>query len=318
MMLKVRLAFFAIVTVSCLHAQDPFFTQYNSAPLYLNPGFTGSTGQARAAASYRNQWPGISGNFVTTNISYDQYFAKLHGGLGINLQNDLAGQATIQTNRADLSYAFHLPLFNNKLVVQPAISVGLLSKHIDWNKLNFGDMIDPRRGFIYNTAEPPSKTTVNRFDFSSGFIAYTKRITMGFSAAHLSQPDVGFFGPSHLPMRFTIHASGVIGHVPGDFENQISFVPQVVYVQQQNFTQLTGGVAAMFKNYTLGIAYRNQDAAIVMVGFQNRLFRASYSYDYTVSALTNKTLGSHELAVQFFLFSKRKPEGFLAPSTIAF
>jgi type IX secretion system PorP/SprF family membrane protein len=317
-MKQIRILFFAIVTASSLHAQDPFFTQYNSAPLYLNPGFAGSTGQARAAASYRNQWPGISGNFVTTNISYDHYFAKLHGGLGINLQNDLAGQATIQTNRADLSYAFHLPLFDNKLVVRPAVAVGFLSKHIDWSSLNFGDMVDPRRGFVYNTTEAPSKSTVTRADFSSGFIAYTKRITVGFSAAHLSQPDVGFFGPSRLPMRFTVHASGVIGHVPGDFENHCAIVPQVAFVQQQNFTQFTGGISAMFKNYTLGIAYRNQDAAIVMVGFQNRLFRASYSYDYTVSGLTNKTMGSHELALQFFLFAKKKPEGFLAPATILF
>jgi type IX secretion system PorP/SprF family membrane protein len=288
--------------------------------LYLNPGFTGSTGQARAASSFRDQWPSISGNYVTSNVSYDQFFGKLHGGLGINLQNDLAGQAIIQTNRADLSYAFHLPLFDNKLVIQLGIAIGLLTKHLDYSKLTFGDMIDPRRGFIYAPSEPPAKSTRYAADFTSGFIAYTKRITVGFSAANLSQPDVGFYGTSRLPMRFTFHASGVIGHVPGDFENHFSIIPQLAVVQQQDFRQLTGGISVMFKNYVLGAAYRNDDAAIFMLGFQNHLFRASYSYDYATSeVLSNKiTGGAHELSLQFFLFGKNKPEEFLAPATTVF
>jgi type IX secretion system PorP/SprF family membrane protein len=176
-------------------------------------------------------------------------------------------------------------------------------------------MIDPRRGFIY----PPSeqmKTTVNCFDLTSGFIAYTKRITFGFAAAHLNRPDIGFVGSSRLQTRYTVHASGVIGHVPGEFENHFSIVPQVTFVQQGNFNQLTGGASVLFKNYSLGVGYRIDDAAIFMVGYQNKLFRASYSYDYTVSQLTSKTGGAHELALQFFLFKKMKPENFLAPANI--
>lgn len=318
-MLHLRLSILALISFSCLHAQDAFFSQYNSAPVYLNPAFAGSTGQARAGLVFRDQWPKISGDFITTNVSYDQHFEKLHGGLGINLQNDLAGQGTFQTNQAHLSYAFHLPLFENKLIVRPAIAAGVLSKHIDWSSLNFGDMVDPRRGFIYTTTETPSRTTVTCFDMSAGLLVYTKRITAGFSAAHLTRPDVGFFGTTHLAMRYVWHASGVLGHVPGDFENKISVIPQVAYVWQGNAAQLTGGVSVMFKNYTLGMMYRDKDAAIVMAGFQNRLFRACYSYDYTVSSLTNDASGgAHEVSVQFFLFAKRKPEGFLAPASIAF
>jgi type IX secretion system PorP/SprF family membrane protein len=318
-MRKIKIVFFSFILFSGLHAQDPFFTQYNSAPIYLNPGFTGSTGEARAAASFRDQWPAISGNFITTNASYDQYFEKLHGGLGINLQNDLAGQATVQTNNAALTYAFHLPLFGNKLVVQPGISVGLLNKSIDWRKLNFGDMIDPRRGFVISSAEQPKRTTVNCLDISTGFIAYTDRITLGFSAAHLTQPDIGFFGTTHLPMRFAFNASGVIGHLPGDFENKFSVIPQIALVAQGNSTMIIGGISTMYKNYTFGIAYRDGDAAIAMIGFQNNLFRVSYSYDYTISDLGNaNTGGSHEIAVQFFLFKGRRPDGYLSPATIAF
>ncbi|MDQ3111660.1 MAG: PorP/SprF family type IX secretion system membrane protein [Bacteroidota bacterium] len=317
-MIKLRLVFFALFMTSCLNAQDPVFTQYNSAPLYLNPGFAGSTGHARAATSFRDQWPMLYGDFITTNVSYDQYFAKLHGGLGLNFQNDLAA-SVINTTTVDLSYAFHLPLFENKLVICPAVSVGYLRKHVDLQTLNFGDMIDPRRGFVYNpSAIAPMQTTINRFDLSTGFIAYTKRLTVGFAVAHLTQPDIGFVGESHLQTRYSIHASGVIGHLPGDFENRFSIIPQAVFVQHGDFNQLTGGASVLFKNYSLGLAYRVNDAAILMAGYQNRLFRASYSYDYTVSELTNQTGGSHEVSVQFFLFRKMKPENFLAPASTVF
>jgi type IX secretion system PorP/SprF family membrane protein len=316
-MSQFRILVFCLFTVSCLHAQDAFFSQYNSAPVYLNPGFTGSTGYARAATSFRDQWPQLSGNFITSNVSYDQYFAKLHGGLGLNMEYDLAG-GLFSTTSANLSYAFHLPLFENKLVFSPAVSVGLLRKHVDWESLTFGDMIDPRRGFIYSTPIAPMQTTVNCFDLTTGFIAYTKRITVGFSAAHVTQPEVGFIGSSRLQARYTIHASGVLGHVPGEFENRFSVIPQIVYVQQGDFNELTGGASVLFKNYSVGAAYRVNDAAIFMLGYQNNLFRVAYSYDLTTSKLTEQTGGAHELAVQFFLFKKMKPENFLAAANCAY
>ena len=46
-----------------LQAQDPQFSQYYAAPLYLNPAFTGSEMLPRIGANYRNQWPGIELDF---------------------------------------------------------------------------------------------------------------------------------------------------------------------------------------------------------------------------------------------------------------
>ena len=46
-------------------AQDPQFSQFYAAPLYLNPAFAGSSELARVGINYRNQWPAMPGNFVT-------------------------------------------------------------------------------------------------------------------------------------------------------------------------------------------------------------------------------------------------------------
>jgi hypothetical protein len=54
--------------------------------------------------------------------------------------------------------------------------------------------------------------------------------------------------------------------------------------------------------------YRNQDAFIVLVGLMTTNFRFGYSYDVTVSRLSNATAGSHELSMtlQFNCRPKKK------------
>ena len=42
-----------------LQAQDPQFSQFYAAPLYLNPGFAGTTPYIRAGANFRSQWPSL-------------------------------------------------------------------------------------------------------------------------------------------------------------------------------------------------------------------------------------------------------------------
>ena len=66
-------------------AQDPMFTQFYSNPIYLNPAFSGSNKCPRIVSNYRNQWPGFSGDFITTSVSYDQYIDAIKGGLGVML-----------------------------------------------------------------------------------------------------------------------------------------------------------------------------------------------------------------------------------------
>ena len=61
-----------IGSVDQIQAQDPEFTQFYSNPIYLNPAFAGSRICPRFVMNYRNEWPNISGNFVTTAASYDQ------------------------------------------------------------------------------------------------------------------------------------------------------------------------------------------------------------------------------------------------------
>src|SRR2546423_3472250 len=83
-------------------AQDPEFTQFYANPLYLNPAFAGSSRCPRLNLNYRNQWPALTGTFVTYSASYDQHFDEISGGLGLLVLNDKAGEGTLTTTNASL------------------------------------------------------------------------------------------------------------------------------------------------------------------------------------------------------------------------
>ena len=87
----------SVMAVLTATAQDPQFTQFYANPLYLNPAFAGTARCPRVVMNYRNQWPALTGTFVTTSASYDQHVDGLTGGLGLLVTHDQAGKGTLNT-----------------------------------------------------------------------------------------------------------------------------------------------------------------------------------------------------------------------------
>lgn len=75
------LALLSVVSVDVV-AQDPTFTQFYANPIYLNPALAGSTGCPRVSMNYRNEWPQLTGNYITYSLAYDSYVKSISGGLG--------------------------------------------------------------------------------------------------------------------------------------------------------------------------------------------------------------------------------------------
>ncbi len=282
-----------------LFAQDPEFTQFYANPLYLNPAFAGSVRCPRICLNYRNQWPALNKTFITSSASYDQHVDGISGGLGMLVTSDKAGNGTLNTTNASLmyAYAFHpAPEFSIRVGFQGTFH----QKTVDWSKLTFGDMIDPKRGFVWNTGEVPKSfptQTVQTVDFSAGILGYSKRYFFGFSANHLTQPNESFIdGPvSKLPLKYTGHAGAMLP-LHGGRSNDAFISPNIIFQSQQNFQQLNLGVYVIKGEIVGGFWYRNQDAFIVLLGYQAGNIKCGYSYDVTVSRLANATAGSHELS----------------------
>ena len=306
--------FIIAVFITNIKAQDLQFTQFYANPLYLNPAFAGSVRCPRICMNYRNQWPNLSGTYVSYSASYDQHVDAISGGLGFIVTQDDQAHGTLKSTQVGLIYSYHLAI-NRKVSIRASLQAGFFQKALDKTKLNFGDMIDARRGFVWNTNEQIPNQKKSNLDFSSGIMVYSKHYYIGVAANHLTQPDEGLQGPSKLPLKITGHAGAMISLEKGN-DSYIS--PNILFQQQQNFTQLNLGLYFVKGNFVGGLWYRNSDAFIVLIGLQTDHLKIGYSYDVTISKLSNNTAGSHEVSLQFQMGCKKPKPRFRLDSCPSF
>ena len=308
---------FSIIAVFIFYAyanaQDPSFTQFYSNPVYLNPALAGSSGCPRIVMNYRDQWPQLTGNYITNAIAYDTYAKGISGGLGFIALHDMQGQGTIQTSMIGTAYSYNWKV-NRKFSVMVGARAAYYQKFLDWDKLTFGDMIDPRRGFIYQTGDVPrGNGRRGFFDVSAGAVGFGKNYYFGAAVHHLNRPDESMIlGTSRLPMRFTGHVGADIPlGQRGRYTNTTSISPNIIYQYQNGFQELNIGTYVKYGDFTVGAWYRNRDAFILLFGISLEKFRIGYSYDLTVSKLGNGISGgSHEVSLGINLKCRKKARNF--------
>ena len=218
--------------------QDPVFNQYNQTQVFLNPSCAGNDTCLRISSLYRNQWPNMSGNYVTQAIAIDQYINSIHGGLGLTVLYDEAGQNSLRTTFITGMYSYQKSLTEN-LNIHAALSASYFQKSLDWSNLTFGDMIDPRRGLIYQTQYTPLGGKVKKIDIGAGILLYTDKLHLGFALHHLNKPNESLVvGLSRLPIRLTLHGGLILP--TSTLEAQLT--PNFRWLQQGDFTTINYGV----------------------------------------------------------------------------
>ena len=304
-----------------IFAQDPTFTQFYANPLYLNPAFAGSNKCPRISMNYRNEWPNLSGNYITYSTSYDKYVKNIKGGLGLLATYDQQGKGTISTSMLGLIYSYHLKI-NRKFTLLFGARAAYYQKTLDVTKLTFGDMIDPRKGFIYNTGDVLQNASRQFFNASMGVVGFSKNFYAGLAVHHLNQPNESMItnGSSPQKMRITAHAGATIALVKGARGTKsTSLMPNIIFQYQQGFMEMNIGTYVKYGNLTFGAWFRNKDAFILSLGIQTKSFRVGYSYYITVSKLNNGTsYGSHEVSMGFNLSCGEKPTAFRSLSCPSF
>ena len=305
--------FFVTLGTENAQAPDPEFTQYFANPLYLNPAFAGTARCPRLTMSYRNQWPAMSGSFVTTAAAYDQHVETLSGGLGFIVMNDQAGRGTLSTTTASGIYSYQQAI-TRKLSIKAAMQVTYMQKALDWGQLSFGDMIDPRRGFIYESQDKPRGGMVQTVDFSTGFLGFTDKYYFGVAVHHLNEPNESLVvGTSRLPMKYTVHAGATLPLQRSVTGVESTISPNILYRRQGEMQQMNVGLYVNKGPLVGGIWYRGiiltdyKDAFIVTLGIKTDVVQFGYSYDLTISQLTPSTGGAHEISmtIQFDCRGKR-------------
>ena len=280
-------------------AQDPQFSQFYANPIYLNPAFAGTAFCPRIHVNYRNQWPAIPGSFVTYSASYDQYIKSISGGIGVYILSDVAGKGSLTTNRIAAMYSYSQAL-TRTLSLNFSLEASFFQKSVDWNKLTFGDMIDEKKGFIYETNDIQRSENVYKADFSAGALLYSPIYFVGLAVHHINQPNESLvLRDSKLPIKWTIHAGANINVGPQHNKDDIVISPNILYQIQGDFQQVNIGIYAKKGPIVFGVWYRFSDAFIMLLGFEFQQFKIGYSYDLTTSDLSTATGGAHEVSFAY-------------------
>ena len=308
-------------------AQDPQFSQFYAAPLYLNPAFSGSTGLARAGLNYRKQWPSMNASFTTYSAFFDYFFDEVNSGVGILFMSDREGLAGLNTHSVALQYTYEFRI-SESLVIRPALEGSYTISNLDFGNLVFGDQINYQGIYKPVTDEMfNSDFRNNYFDVGTGVLVYSKNLWIGFSAHHLLKPNLSFLdNNSQLPLKYSVHAGYKIlmpttrNLTYSRGYRDVSLTPTVQYKQQGQFSQLDVGLYFTYEPIVLGASYRgvpfktvdgfaNNESVIALVGISTNGLSIGYSYDYTISNLGIRTGGAHEMSIryEFFLGDPRKP-----------
>lgn len=288
-------------------AQDPHFSQFYANPIYTNPALAGSSICPRVSLTYRDQWPSL-GAYKTFTASYDQYFDVLSGGVGFYLLSDKQSDF-YRINMAALMYSLRLEVTRD-VFINIAAQANVTNSSLDWDKLVFGDQIDTRYGVIYQTsaATRPDKTSHTHFDFGAGAVGYGDNWYVGVAAFNLTRHDEGFLSYNRIPIRFTAHG-GFNFNLKRDqrrtnaFFGQPVLSPNIIYQSQGKFQELNYGLYLNWEPFSFGAWYRqafsfdNSDALVLLFGLQYGNYKIGYSYDITVSSLSNVSGGAHEITL---------------------
>jgi type IX secretion system PorP/SprF family membrane protein len=313
--------------VNNLAAQDPQFSQYYAAPMYLNPGLVGINQQGSFGVNYRNQWPNLEANFETFSFYIDNYFEEQRSALGLIFTTDREGIAGLRSTTVGLQYAYQLQL-TPQWVFRPGMEVAYMIRDVNFGELTFGDQFD-QNGLV----NPVSAENLNTgekaqfVDLAFGGIFYSESAWLGAAVHHITEPNQSLTGDvAKLPRRISVHGGYKIPFARINKRialrnNRLerSITPTFSYRGQGNFDQLDLGAFVTLEPLLLGAWYRglpvrnvdgvkNVESIIMMIGLQQDRMSIGYSFDYTLSDLGIGTGGAHELSFTYaFSLNPNKP-----------
>ncbi|MCB0478517.1 MAG: PorP/SprF family type IX secretion system membrane protein [Crocinitomicaceae bacterium] len=305
------------------YSQDFHLSQFDAAPLNLNPSLTGLfNGNFRIHGHYRTQWQAIVNKpFQTGYISFDMPIKKGFS-FGASIANYNAGTGSYNEFQLMLFGAYKVAMDKKKHHnISIGLQAGFFTKSINFGKLSFGQQyIANANGGMFDPGIPNGETFDNNFainfDCGVGLTYYysnqASRINpfVGVSVYHLNVPKETFYGENNkLPLRYVANAGIRIG-----ITETFSLMPKVMYEHQQKANEIVASIMCQFylKNADLillaGPTFRSKDAFAIDLGAKWRGLEFRLSYDVNFSTLNVSTSGRGGTEVSLtYIFKKLNP-----------
>lgn len=245
-------------------AQDMFFSQFNYAPMYLNPAFAGSgKNYMRISGVFKRQWFNLYRPFDHISAGADMSIFDNQQRNIVNLGGTVDHSRKGYLNQTAISGILGRSFGVAATECSPwflslALKAGFNIGRVNPDQFVFIDQLD-QTGFTGNPSDVDLFVTNNTrtyFDMSSGALFCIKDFMFGFSVMHLNEPNVSFVGKpedGRLPRKYTGHASWLYD------QGDIYIKPTVIVQAQGRSSLMTAGALFDFKELPIEIGcwYRN-------------------------------------------------------------
>jgi len=297
--------------------QGVVFSQYLFNGLLINPACAGSKEMVNASVLYRSQWAGLRNTPSTVTLLMDGAVLKNSLGVGGHVISDKVGAQ--QTLSLFSDYAYRLKIDNQGTRLSLGLSIGVTQLSLDEAIVQVHNPNDPliTSGML--------SESVYRPDFNVGVFFDHKMFSAGVSITELwgdyklvkRTPQLyctlaGFFP---LGRGYTLKPSLMY---KDDFKMQPSVDLNAFVIIKSRV-----GLGASWRN---GLPFKsrlNEDlanqrfktslnsVAFMAAAFLSDNFYLGYAYEYSLSKLSQLSMGSHEIMLGFTL--ARKPVRVLSP-----
>ena len=282
--------FFSIFYSVILFAQDVNFNQVNLSNLYSNPALTGVNGERKFSTAYKNQSPSITGGLYSIYGSF-QDGSSSFGNFGLYYMNTIYSNGFYNSHRIGLNYAKPIKVTNN-LTFTPGISSSVILDQLDFSKMTFSDLSNPRTGRIYdiNGYTPiVIKEKSYSVDFSGGILVTWKNI---FGSISFNQ-----FGSIGEKSIFNTYSNIGISLISKNHD--FTLIPEISLNTIQNFHSAALKVSSFYKWAKLGFEYTHRNNFSAIVGARLAKFDVSISSEWINSQLNGISGLSFEAGLSY-------------------
>lgn len=329
-----------------LFAQNPYFSQYYAAPLYLNPALAGADKEISFGINYRSQWNSNDAPYELSQFSFIYPIVmqrgaqtKHLGGLGFTAYRDMTGEGGIfKTHGVGLTGSYRIAVTHSHTILT-GLQAGFVQKRVDLAHLQWGSQYDELIGF--DDRITPSLSNINEQTgfpiFEAGIVwhyshqvpAYSSAarwaVFSGFSASNLNQPDESLLkdGTHPLPILMKLHG-GVEYRSSRSFKLSPSFLLMMQNEHRQynigtylTYTLISDPFSRQPKTFNIqaGIWKRIKDSYTFMLGGSGRNMSVGLSYDMNTSSMRFHNLGksAYEISLKYKIDKGKDMRKFSTP-----
>ncbi len=248
----------------CYAPFDNFFVNPTQHQLFENPA---------AAGLYKTNNIHLSGMSQEFNTPWytHAYQASYDGQMGKSKKWGV-GSLYFKRNDADVFVTSGLGLYLSRLMQykshQITIGASLFYEQLsfDWSQATFGDMIDPRRGFIYQSNSTTRGGTGSRLDYDLGLIyQFRDKLRIGVALNSLSRGDMSVLSRDEIgfPTILLANLSYEFAINP-----DLKIIPILRYKHYSVFNEIESKVMLTLANrYMFSMGYNNNKRASAMLGY---------------------------------------------------